>query len=127
MQISGEIIEVLEYICEKFGIAIDWTGENVIPYLQELMTKYINWEISTSTVWIVVAAIIFIGGLSLTIYGFKGDNIGALIFGVIFCLIFFLVIVYQIFDIVECMTFPEKALFDYINRHIQGYLNKGGM
>ena len=33
---SEQIIEVLNALCEKFGIAIDWTAENVMPYLTDL-------------------------------------------------------------------------------------------
>lgn len=54
MTISSEIIKVLDYLGEKFGIAIDWTSKNVLPYLQALVDKFIKWEISTSIVWIVL-------------------------------------------------------------------------
>ena len=30
---SQQIIEVLDYLFEKFGIAIDWTSENIMPYI----------------------------------------------------------------------------------------------
>ena len=39
MQVSDQIIQVLDALCEKFGIVINWSGENVIPYLQELIKK----------------------------------------------------------------------------------------
>lgn len=34
---SNEVIKVLDHICDKFGIAIDWSSSNVMPYLQDLM------------------------------------------------------------------------------------------
>lgn len=37
MTLSSEIINVLEFVGDKFGIAIDWTQANVMPYLQERM------------------------------------------------------------------------------------------
>ena len=46
MTVSSEIIEVLDYLGEKFGIAIDWTSNNVLPYLQTLADKFIKWEIT---------------------------------------------------------------------------------
>ena len=58
MTVSSEIIEVLDYLGEKFGIAIDWTSNNVLPYLQTLADKFIKWEISTSIVWIAIAAFV---------------------------------------------------------------------
>ena len=42
--VSNQIIEVLNEICNKFGLTIDWTSKNVYPYLQELMGKlYFIW------------------------------------------------------------------------------------
>lgn len=34
-----EIIKVLDALAEKFGLAIDWTSNNVIPYLETLCGK----------------------------------------------------------------------------------------
>lgn len=36
MTVSEQIISVLDALCEKFGIAINWTEENVIPYVEIL-------------------------------------------------------------------------------------------
>lgn len=33
MQVSDQIIEVLNYLGEKLGVTIDWTSENVLPYV----------------------------------------------------------------------------------------------
>lgn len=63
MQISKEIIEVLDYIGNKFGLAIDWSSENVMPYIEQLCSKYISWEIATSIAWIAISI------LALTVIG----------------------------------------------------------
>ena len=119
MTVSSEIIEVLDYLGEKFGIAIDWTSNNVLPYLQTLVDKFIQWEISTSIVWIAIAAFIIVMTITLiNLKGFREINeetygmlwvpAGLLILG------FFVVICVQIFDIIECNIFPEKVLYDFI-------------
>lgn len=36
---SQEIINVLDNLGEKFGIAIDWSNENILPYLQDLIHR----------------------------------------------------------------------------------------
>ena len=119
MTVSSEIIEVLDYLGEKFGIAIDWTSNNVLPYLQALVDKFIQWEISTSIVWIAIAAFIIVMTITLiNLKGFREINeetygmlwvpAGLLILG------FFVVICVQIFDIIECNIFPEKVLYDFI-------------
>lgn len=55
---SEEIIKVLDNLCEKFGIAIDWTSQNVVPYLKELVGRFINYEVVTSIFWIIVGVIV---------------------------------------------------------------------
>ena len=37
---DNKIIEVLDYMGEKLGIAIDWTSENVMPQVMEFMGRY---------------------------------------------------------------------------------------
>ena len=54
---SEEIIKVLDVLAEKFGLAVDWTSENVIPYLEQLCGKYVNYEIATSVVWLLLGII----------------------------------------------------------------------
>lgn len=34
---SEEVIKILDALAEKFGLAIDWTSANVLPYLQQLL------------------------------------------------------------------------------------------
>ena len=119
MTVSSEIIEVLDYLGEKFGIAIDWTSNNVLPYLQALVDKFIKWEIFTSILWIAIAAFIIVMTITLmNLKRFREINeetdgmlwvlAGLLILG------FFVVICVQILDIIECNIFPEKVLYDFI-------------
>lgn len=42
---SKEIIEIFDYIGEKLGVAIDWTQENIIPYLTDLLERYVTFNI----------------------------------------------------------------------------------
>ena len=119
MTVSSEIIEVLDYLGEKFGIAIDWTSNNVLPYLQTLADKFIKWEISTSIVWIIIAVFVMVG--MIVLINLKGvreineETYGMLWIPIIVLIIVsFMVICIQIFDIIECNVFPEKALYDFI-------------
>ena len=119
MTVSSEIIEVLDYLGEKFGIAIDWTNNNVLPYLQALVDKFIKWEISTSILWIAIA--IFVIAMTITLVNLKGSReINEETYGMLWVLAgllilgFFVVICVQIFDIIECNVFPEKVLYDFI-------------
>ena len=58
MEVSEQVIKVLDAICDKFGIAIDWTSNNVIPYIQELGNKIITYDICMSITWLVIGSVI---------------------------------------------------------------------
>ena len=119
MSFSSQFIEVLDALCEKFGIAIDWTSQNVVPYVTELATRIIAYEIWTSAAWITIAAIVFLIAWKMTKNLCKEDAfdeawfLGWAIRIVIgfFC---FLAIGFEVFDIIEAVALPEKTLYDFI-------------
>lgn len=111
---SDEIIKLLDDLGRRFGIAIDWSSENMLPYLKDLMSRYIDYEVMTSIVWIVLGAIMLVGGSILTIVFIKNNNDAAPIF--IFVAVGgAFVIGMQVFDIITCYTIPEKVIIEYIN------------
>lgn len=123
MVFSKEIINVLDYLCTKFGIAIDWTSENVMPYLEDLCGRYIEYEIYTSIAWCVVFAAIlvvvgFVWGIGSIVDRFSRSRsdipeIFSVLFFV-FLAIGFVVWGVQAFDIIECYTIPEKTILEYL-------------
>jgi hypothetical protein len=68
---SQQIIEVLDYLFEKFGIAIDWTAENIMPYVQELAGKLVTYNIVSDVMWLVLSVLVIIGccGYARILYG----------------------------------------------------------
>ena len=119
MQVSDEIIKVLEYLGEKFGIVFDSTKENILPYAQQLAEKYIKWEISTSVAWICIAVIFLIVGILFSICGVKKFEEDILIITVPVVLLSLIVIGYQVFDIIQCNVFPEKRIYEYVSYLLQ--------
>lgn len=119
--VSNQIIEVLDALCEKFGFAIDWTGQNVLPYMQELMSKAVNYELGTSVMWIVIIVLPTIIACKMLIWSknqfFHEDEEVGMFFwafsfvGLLVCAIVF---VCQVLDIITCLTFPEKIIFSII-------------
>lgn len=63
---SNEIIKVLEYLGEKFGVAIDWTQQNVLPYVQDLAGRFVKYHTIKEIVLIVVFALMGIIGVVLS-------------------------------------------------------------
>lgn len=115
---SEEIIKVLDALAEKFGLAVDWTSSNVIPYLEQICGKYVNYEIATSITWIILMCIFSFCGYTAykKFHKYEYDRDGnAILTNIIFCSIVWisvLVICCQVFDIVTCFTFPEKIIID---------------
>lgn len=42
---SNQVIEILNEICNKLGIAVDWTSENVLPQIKIVCEKFIRYRI----------------------------------------------------------------------------------
>ena len=57
---SEEIIKVFDYIGQKLGIAIDYTQENIYPYLEDLWHRYVNYEIITRSLWSIIPLVVII-------------------------------------------------------------------
>ena len=53
-----ELCNVIDKIAEKIGVVIDWTNENVFPFIQDIMQRYRTMSIVGNLVAIIVCAII---------------------------------------------------------------------
>lgn len=62
----------MDYLANKLGIAVDWSSQNLSPFIQEVCTKYIQYEIYTSVGWIVLAVVVAIIGSMFALH--YGDN-----------------------------------------------------
>lgn len=52
---DNKVIEVLDYLGEKIGLAIDWTADNMYPQVMEFIERYRIYEIVTDIVGIVIS------------------------------------------------------------------------
>lgn len=118
MQVSDQIIAVLDNLCAKFGMAIDWSQENVIPYVSELCEKYIQYEIATSIAWCAIMLSVTAILMLIARCGYKKEveeiYFPFTIISGVFAVITIIVISFQVFDIIECKTIPEKTIFEYV-------------
>lgn len=111
-----EIIKILDAICEKFGIAIDWTSQNMMPYLEQVGEHIINYELYSSILFILIAILSIILAMIYKIYGNK-DNKDYIGFSAIICIIASIVICHQFFDVFAALTFPEKIIIEFISQY----------
>lgn len=135
---SAQIIEVLNDICDKFGIAVDWTSKNIQPYLKELMTKCINYKLATDIVWLVVGIVLLIIGGVLLRFAFNNNRkyheikdyyermhsnldetvAAQIIFGGICLCIAVILTLYFTINLITCVTFPEKIILDMVRSYL---------
>ena len=54
---SDQIIKLLEYMGDKIGVAIDWTQENVMPYVEDLVKRFVTLNI----VECILGVVLFLG------------------------------------------------------------------
>ena len=56
---SSQFIEIFDHLCQKFGVVIDWSAQNVIPYITALCGRMTSYIIFKNVVLIFVFAGIF--------------------------------------------------------------------
>lgn len=113
--VSSQIIDVINEICSKFGIAIDWSQKNVQPYLESLVTKAVNYELYTSIMWIVIGTILI--GICLFYLLKVNKDLYRISGWFLFITAIFLVIC-NANDVIKCITFPDKVVFDMIYTYL---------
>lgn len=126
MEVSDQIIKVLDEIGKKFGLAIDWTQNNITPYIQDLGQRIVKYEIFTSIAWIVIWSIVILSMVLIMIFlhkKTKGTNNYETVFytGFLFAIIFILAITgigEQTFDIIKALTLPETIWMDYLQQYL---------
>ena len=139
MTVSEQIIQVIDELCKRFGIVVDWTSENIIPCISILFEKLIKYEIITSGLGIVASIFFF----AISIWFVKKtwsayqkekekhkdkywDDIGWVVFLAITYTIIGIVnaatIVSSIVNvetIIKCIVVPELYIFEYISSLIE--------
>ena len=111
---SDELIKTFDYLLSQFGIAVDWTSENVIPYLQTLAEKLVRFEINTSIMGLVIGVVVLTVGVWIFVKDIKDWDSGVFILGVILIIVAGIVCCCQVYDIIKCVSFPELYVFEYI-------------
>lgn len=128
---SDEIIKVFDALGEKLGIVIDWSQENIYPYIQDLCQRATQYKITNNIIVLSVWAIIFafsVFGIIFIIKEFpKGVSfddlddwfLGLSIFGfIILSVLIVLSLIMSIQNINNICAYvyvPEKALIDILH------------
>lgn len=129
---SSEFEKALDAVCDKFGIAVDWSSKNVIPYVQELSTRVVHFKMASAVFFVVlgvlmlISTILWVKWIKYCDNKYKEDGYSdwdlAAGLSVGACIIWIVVAVYIVltsaYDIVTYSIFPEKALVDFISTYM---------
>lgn len=118
---SNQIIELLKELANQLGIAVDWTSENIKPFITDLMMRNAKYELFTSLIWIAFALIVAIMCIVMIKRVNKENREGDLpdddccgltvLFAILFVMasiIFFC----QIYDVGKALYMPELLLLE---------------
>ena len=133
--VVDQIIQVIEYLGQKFGVAIDWSAENILPLAQVLMEKIARWCIAENVFYIGLSLVGLIVGLivftisarkfsqldSYDVLGVVLCTVGVVLFGAI-AIAGAIGLCVNTYNLVQSICFPELAVFEYI----QSFISNGG-
>lgn len=131
--VADQVIQVIEYLGQKFGIAIDWSTENVLPLAQTLMERIARWCVAENVFYIGLSLVGLIVGLivftisarklpQLDTYDEFGEVLctgGVILFGAI-SIAGVIGLCVNTYYLVQSICFPELAVFEYI----QNFMNQ---
>jgi hypothetical protein len=142
---SNEIIKILDDLAQRFGVAIDWTAENVLPYLKDLLGRLATYKITVHSIWTGIFFILFLACVAVFInipksrakcirekqptcfyywskYGekasFDEDSIGMLICIAGLALIFLIGLSININGIVKWSFIPEIQIIEWVKTNL---------
>lgn len=114
VSMTKEFIEVVDYVCEKFGIVVDWSNGELVPYLQSLVDKIVNYKSGIAWLWITVAIVTLILGIVCFIYDNHNGDGGWAFLGALLVTGAIVIAIVNVYTLITCNTFPEKVVFDYL-------------
>ena len=134
-----EIINVLEYLGEKFGIAIDWSSQNILPQVYEILGRYRIYQIFKNVFISILFLLIVVVCIKTFIYLTKEykkkdsekneilfDYYGCisevfsllLVFSCVFFILFSGLFIFSVFETSEWIIIPEVKFLEILQQYI---------
>lgn len=60
MIFSEQLIHLIDEFAKRIGIIIDWTSDNVIPYLCDLITRYGQFHLAINSIMFIICLLVAI-------------------------------------------------------------------
>ena len=128
---SSEVSEVLNTLGEKFGLFVDWSQQNVQPYIEDLIQRVAQYKIATNICGLVILTLIITASTIMIIRFCKMKSsgritvnndefeIGLMVVSAV-CLIMGIIIsIFVIQDIFKCYYVPEMVFIEEVKSSIK--------
>lgn len=127
---SEQIIRVLDYLAQKFGIAIDWTADNILPQVQRIYEHCILYLRILSITDLINFLLIAVLGVVLIAFAIrylikKYEDDFCLIMGLVcsICggvalIVGVIASIDSINEVIKAFCFPELSVLEYIKELI---------
>lgn len=131
MNASDQIIAVLDKLGEQMGVAIDWTSENILPYIQDLISRIAAIQIVNSIIGIVFATVSLFSAIFIIFKlvklsqidpkepdecfsPYEGWYIGGIVAIIIFGLLSIILFSTAIPSLTQAIWLPEITAYEYV-------------
>lgn len=131
MSFSENLINIFNDLGKKMGVVIDWSDKNVMPYLNDLTNRIVDYKMLIVSMLLVIGVIILIVALTNIVIGFKkrkkyyttdysSDTYIAHFFcGAIGMLVSGAMIICNLIELFKCLTVRELVIIDFITKYIK--------
>lgn len=106
--------EAIEEIGKQFGIAIDWTKDNVMPQIMEIMQHYANYRFTVDLVFTIGIGVLILVLIGLMIYGLIDDWDEGVLFLLVIVLLLGLLFAGMLDATIGWKLCPEVMFYEHI-------------
>lgn len=60
MTFSEQLIHLIDEFAKRIGVVIDWTNDNIMPYLSDLITRYGQFHLTINSIMFIICLLVAI-------------------------------------------------------------------
>lgn len=129
---NNKVIEVLDYMGQKLGIAIDWTADNVMPQVMDFLARYRVYGIASSSAWLLVCLVTIFASVYILkvivkqrkekdgIFWYEDEFMVIVavvsVLALVVCTVF---IIANIFSIITWIVIPEMKFIEVFSQYLK--------
>lgn len=129
---NNKVIEVLDYMGQKLGIAIDWTADNVMPQVMDFLARYRVYGITHDSVWLLICVATILAFISVFkkivkqykekdgfFYFEDGCTFFVSFVGLLALIICTICAIVNIFALVQWIVIPEVQFIEVFSQYLK--------